>query len=153
LAGEQMLQNEYEETMTRLFIVEDHPVMRQSLRTFMKRQAYVSVCGEAATAEAALGEIAQVEPDLVLIDVSLPGMSGLDLLKLLREQHPNLPCVMLSGHGERSHVDVALMAGARGYILKENTDELAVALHTIIQGGTYLSVLVQDKMPGAASGE
>jgi DNA-binding NarL/FixJ family response regulator len=134
--------------MTRLFIVEDHPVMRQSLRAFVKRQADLDVCGEADTGEAALEQIAQTQPDLVLIDVSLPGMSGLDLLETLRERYPHLPCVMLSGHGERSHVDHALMAGARGYILKGDTDELVEALHKVIQGETYLSGMVQDKLSG-----
>lgn len=127
--------------------------MRQSLRAFMRRQADIDVCGEAATAEAALGQIDEVRPDLVLIDVSLPGMSGLDLLELIRVRHPNLLCVMLSGHGERSHVDHALMAGARGYILKGDTDELAGALRKVIQGETYLSGLVQDKMSGLTGDE
>ena len=134
--------------MTRLFIVEDHPVMRQSLRAFLRRQADIDFCGEAATAEAALGQLEEARPDLVLIDVSLPGMSGLDLLELIRQRHPDLLCVMLSGHGERSHVDHALMAGARGYILKGDTDELAGALRKVIQGETYLSGLVQDKLSG-----
>jgi DNA-binding NarL/FixJ family response regulator len=139
--------------MTRLFIVEDHPVMRQSLRAFMKRQVGIDLCGEAATGEAALGQIEQAQPDLVLIDVSLPGMSGLDLLDVIRERHPGLLCVMLSGHGERSHVDHALMAGARAYILKGDTDELADALHKVIQGETYLSGLIQYKMSGMTGDE
>lgn len=135
--------------MTRLFIVEDHPIMRQSLRAFVKRQADFDVCGEAASAETALGQIAQAKPDLVLIDVSLPGMSGLDLLDMLREQYPQLMCVMLSGHGERSHVDHALTAGARGYILKGDTDELAGALRKVIQGERYLSGVLLDKLSGS----
>jgi DNA-binding NarL/FixJ family response regulator len=134
--------------MTRLFIVEDHPIMRQSLRAFMKRQAGICVCGEAATAEAALVQIAEAQPEMLLIDVSLPGMSGLELLEQVRQHHPDVLCVMLSGHGERSHVDQAMMAGARGYVLKGDTDELADALHKVIQGETYLSALVQDKMSG-----
>lgn len=134
--------------MPKLFIVEDHPVMRQSLRAFVKRQADIEVCGDANTGEAALEQIAETQPDIVLIDVSLPGMSGLDLLEILRERHPTLLCVMLSGHGERSHVDHALMAGARGYILKGDTDDLAIALRKVIQGETYLSSLVQGNLPG-----
>ena len=134
--------------MTRLFIVEDHPVMRQSLQAFIERQEELEVCGEADTAETALEQIAQTRPDLVLIDVSLPGMSGLDLLEVIREQYPNLLCVILSGHGERSHVDHAMMAGARGYILKGDTDDLAIALRKIIQGEIYLSGLVQSKLSG-----
>lgn len=134
--------------MTRLFIVEDHPIMRQSLRAFMKRQTGLDVCGEAASGEAALSQISQAQPELVLIDVSLPGMSGLDLLEVIRDKYPDLMCVMLSGHGERSHVDQALLAGARGYVLKGDTDELAGALRKVIQGETYLSGELQDKLSG-----
>ena len=130
--------------MTRLFIVEDHPVMRQSLRAFIKRQAGFELCGEAATAEAALGEIEAMQPDMVLIDVALSGMSGLELLEIIRQRHPDLLCIMLSGHGERSHVAHALMAGARGYILKGDTDELAGALHRVLEGEIYLSDMAQD---------
>jgi DNA-binding NarL/FixJ family response regulator len=134
--------------MTRLFIVEDHPIMRQSLRAFVKRQAGLDVCGEAATGEAAISQIDQTQPDLVLIDVSLPGMSGLDLLEVILDKHPDLICVMLSGHGERSHVDQAMVAGARAYVLKGDTDELAVALRKVLQGETYLSGELQDKLSG-----
>jgi DNA-binding NarL/FixJ family response regulator len=122
--------------------------MRQSLRAFIKRQADLDICGEADTGEAALEQIAQMQPDLVLIDVSLPGMSGLDLLDTLHERYPDLACVMLSGHGERSHVDHALMAGARGYVLKGDIDDLVVALHRVIQGEIYLSGMAQDKLSG-----
>ena len=132
--------------MTRLFIVEDHAVMRQSLRAFIKRQAGIELCGEAASAEAALQEIETARPDLVLIDLSLPGMSGLELLTLIRQRHPELYCVILSGHGERNHVDHAMMSGARGYILKGDTDELANALQQVIHGEIYLSNLVQNML-------
>lgn len=136
--------------MTRIFIVEDHPVMRQSLVAFLKRQEGIDLCGEAATAEVALREIEKIQPDMVLIDVSLPGMSGLDLLEQIHHRQPEILCVVLSGHGERSHVDRALLAGARGYILKGDTDELASGLRQIIGGGTYLSDQVQGLVSGSA---
>lgn len=132
--------------MTRVYIVEDHPIMRQSLRAFIRRQEGFELCGEAESAEAALEEIDHTQPDLMLIDLSLPGMSGLELLEQIRQRYPALLCMILSGHGERSHVDHAMMAGARGYIVKGDTDELAQAMRQVSQGQTYLSELVQNKL-------
>lgn len=132
--------------MTRVYIVEDHPIMRQSLRAFIRRQEGFELCGEAESAEAALEEIDHTQPDLMLIDLALPGMSGLELLEQIRQRYPALLCMILSGHGERSHVDHAMMAGARGYIVKGDTDELAQAMRQVSQGQTYLSELVQNKL-------
>ena len=125
--------------MTRIFIIDDHPIMRQVLRSVLEWEGDLMVCGEAATAEAALETVARSRPDLVLIDVSLPGMSGLELVDVLRKQYPDLPLALLSGHGEKSHVERALNAGVRGYILKGQGDELPDAIRQMMQGQQYLS--------------
>ena len=125
--------------MTRIFIVDDHPVMRRVLRTLLEREADLMICGEATTAEEALAQAATAEPDLVLIDVSLPGMSGIELARELQERHPDLPLAMFSGHNTGSHVDQALKAGARGYILKERANELPAAIRQILRGERYVS--------------
>ena len=125
--------------MLQIFIVEDHPIMRQSLRKLLEREADLAVCGEVATAETALEQIDLEEPDLVLIDVSLPGMSGIELTRILRDRHPDLPLAILSGHRERSYVIQALKAGAHGYILKGNARELPAAIRQIMSGERYLS--------------
>ncbi len=129
--------------MTQIFIVDDHPIMRESLRALLEREADLAVCGEAATAHATLDALQETLPDLVLIDVSLPGMSGIELARVLREQYPGLFLAMLSGHKEKSHVDQALDAGVQGYILKGKHDELPTAIRQIAQGETYLSTEIR----------
>lgn len=125
--------------MIRVFIVEDHPVMRQSLRTLLGREDDLHVCGEAPTAEEALQQIASEQPDLVLVDVSLPGMNGIQLVRALQQELPGVAIAMLSGHGGAAHVDQALRAGARGYILKGRAAELPGAIRQLVSGSIYVS--------------
>ncbi len=125
--------------MIRVFIVEDHPIMRQSLRALLAREADLHVCGEAHNGEEALRLIEVEAPDIVLIDVSLPGMNGIQLVRALHKWRPDLPLAMLSGHGGAAHVQQALKAGARGYILKGRAVELPTAIRQIVAGNTYLS--------------
>ncbi|MBX3012271.1 MAG: response regulator transcription factor [Caldilineaceae bacterium] len=124
---------------TKLYIVEDHPLMQRMLRERIDRLPNLQVIGVAATAEEALTQLATLEVDLVLVDVSLPGMNGIDLVRALLLQRPGLLCLMLSGHQESSYVQRALAAGARGYLAKGNPPELGEAIPQILQGGTYLS--------------
>jgi DNA-binding NarL/FixJ family response regulator len=133
--------------MVKIFIVEDHPIMRQSLRALLERETDLVVGGEAGSGENALEQIDQEIPDLVLIDVSLPGMNGIELAGLLRERYPELPLVMLSGHREKSHVDQAFRAGAHGYILKGHGRELPPAIRQIMRGERYLSSAIRTSEP------
>jgi DNA-binding NarL/FixJ family response regulator len=123
----------------KIFIVEDHPILLYTLKGFIKNEAGLQVCGTATTGAEALERLAETEADLALIDVKLPGISGLELLEQLRERYPGLLCLMLSGHGETTYIQQALRAGARGYILKGNPDEMLAAIQTVAGGGTYLS--------------
>lgn len=130
---------EVRETTTQIFIVEDHPIMRHMVRSYLEEKSEWKVCGEADTASSAREQVPEAEPDLVLIDVALPDMSGIELARVLKEQHPNLILVMLSGHGQKSYIDQALEAGALGYILKGNGKELMPALQEILRGEVYVS--------------
>lgn len=131
------------DTMTRIFVVEDHSFMLAMLREFIDQEADLEVCDTAESGEAALERLVQVTPDLVLIDLSLPGISGLELLTSLRQRYPALPCAILSGHGERHYAEQAMTAGAQGYILKGNPDELPPAIRQMIRGDRYLSSALQ----------
>ena len=99
------------------------------------------------SAEAALEKLAHLEsvagpdqlPDLVLIDLSLPSMSGLDLVAALQEAYPSLPCIMLSGYREPVYVQRALSAGARGYVVKDNLLAIIEAVQRVLDGEIYLS--------------
>jgi DNA-binding NarL/FixJ family response regulator len=124
---------------TRIFLVEDHAFMRAALQEFLGTMSGFEVCGAVENADSALGQIAAAEVDLALIDVSLPGMNGIDLVRTLTRRCPTLYCVMLSGHGEQNYVRRSLAAGASGFILKGNPDELPIALRAVLDGEIYVS--------------
>jgi DNA-binding NarL/FixJ family response regulator len=124
---------------TRIFIVDDHPLVRESLRLLLGREADLTICGEAATANAALLHAPLCEPDVVLIDVTLPDMSGIALAGELHRRNPRMILAMLSGHDEKLHVDAAFRAGARGYIVKGGVAELADAVRRLVDGEEYRS--------------
>jgi DNA-binding NarL/FixJ family response regulator len=130
----------------KIFIVEDHPVMRSTLSGFIQNKPGLEVVGVAATGAEALERLAEVEADLSLIDVRLPGMSGLKLVEQLRERYPNLLCLMLSGHGEIPYIRHAFREGAQGYVLKGKPSEILEAIQAVSSGGTYLSPTLQSKL-------
>lgn len=139
-----------ETTLTlKVFIVEDHFVMRETLGYLIKREPGLAVCGVAETGEAAFQQLATVAADLVLVDLSLPGMNGIDLIQRLQARQPDLPCLILSGHTEVTYIRQALAAGARGYVLKGNPPEIVEGIRAVGGGGTYLSAAVQAKLAEA----
>ena len=123
----------------KIFIVEDHPVMREMLIAFLTKRSGYEVCGAAESAEEALERLGESGCELALIDVSLPGISGIELAQAIRLRWPDIRCLMISGHGERSYVEGAMEAGARGYVLKGDPYELPEAIELVMSGGTYLS--------------
>lgn len=125
--------------MIRVFIVDDHAILRASLRSLLERQPDMAVCGEAATAREAAEQATRAGPDVVLVDVSLPDMSGIELVRILRRAHPELVMAMLSGHAEHSYVKHALAAGANGYILKGDSVELVEAVRALSRGQRFVS--------------
>lgn len=125
--------------MIRVFIVEDHPVVRVSLRALLSRETDMTVCGEAASAREAVDHVSAAAPHVVLIDVSLPDISGIELVEALHRQAPELVLAMLSGHVERSYLKGALAAGARGYIVKGDAGELLDAIRALHRGEQFIS--------------
>ena len=127
-------------TPIRVFLVEDHPVFRLGLRELIEQELDLHVCGEAENIGAALNEITRSRPDMVIIDISLVGRSGLELVKQLKDQMPHLPTLVLSMHEESLYAERALQAGARGYIMKHETSDLIVeAIRKVCLGEVYLS--------------
>jgi DNA-binding NarL/FixJ family response regulator len=135
-------------TLKQVFIVEDHPIMREALGDLIKSEPGFAVCGSAATGEEALQHLAGVAADLVLIDLALTGMNGIELVRVLRERQPDLRCLVLSGLREATYVRQALGAGARGYVLKGKPEELLEAIQEVSAGGIYLSAALQGKLSG-----
>ncbi len=122
-----------------IIIVEDHPIMRESLQEFLSEVPGIEVCGATATGEEALLLCDKLKPEIALIDVSLPGMSGLELVEKLSLSHPEIILVMLSGHQEITYVRRALSAGARGYVLKGDPQDILAALEEVGQGRNYFT--------------
>jgi len=138
----------------RVLLIDDHPIVRQGLALLIDREADLSVCGEAEGARSAFHAIATLRPDIVLLDISLSGPDGLDVLKEIRMKTGSLPVLILSMHDESIYAERAMRAGANGYIMKqEATEKVLVAIRRILQGGVYLSdrltnTMLQQFVPG-----
>jgi DNA-binding NarL/FixJ family response regulator len=127
--------------------VDDHPIVRQGLALFIEREPDLMVCGEAEDATSALQAIREAAPDFVILDISLNGPDGLELLKTLRVRYPNLPALILSMHDESVYAERALRAGANGYIMKqEAADKVITAIRHILGGDVYLSDRLTKQM-------
>ncbi|HEY1760141.1 MAG TPA: response regulator transcription factor [Bryobacteraceae bacterium] len=130
-----------------VFIVDDHPIVRQGLALLINREPDLAVCGDAEEAVSALTRIAQLNPDLVIVDISLNGPDGLDLLKDIRVREPHLPVLVLSMLDESLYAERALRAGAKGYIMKqEATERVLVAIRRILAGDIYVSEQMSSRM-------
>src|SRR5271169_5817679 len=131
----------------RVFLIDDHPIVRQGLALFIDREPDLMVCGEADGATSALQAIQDSLPDFVVLDISLEGPDGLELLRTLRAKYPNLPVLILSMHDESAYAERALRAGANGYIMKqEATEKVLTAIRQILRGDVYLSERLTKRM-------
>ena len=128
-------------------MVDDHPIVRQGLALMINREPDLVVCGEAEEARGAMLVLASSRPDVLIVDISLTGPDGIDLLKNVRLNHPTLPVLILSMHDESVYAERALRAGANGYIMKqEATENVLVAVRRILSGEIYVSVRIANQM-------
>ena len=131
--------------MVRLVIVDDHSLVRDGLRARLSVVAGLQVIGEAASGAEALALASALAPDLMLVDVGMRGMNGIELATALRQQHPAIRVLMLSMYDNREYVLSAIRAGARGYVLKESpTEEIIAAIGVVCAGGNYFSAQVSS---------
>lgn len=134
-------------TKHRVLVVDDHPIVRQGLALMINQEPDLEVCGEAEEANTALAVLADTRPDVVLLDISLPGPDGIEVLKTIRLTDPSLPVLMLSMHDETVYAERALRAGANGYIMKqEATENVLVALRRVLRSEVYVSDRVASSM-------
>jgi DNA-binding NarL/FixJ family response regulator len=127
-------------TKKRIFLVDDHPLVREWLTNLINQQSDMHVCGEAADASQALSAIAATQPHLTVVDLTLKAGSGIDLIKDLKRLHPDLFVLVLSMHEESLYAERALRAGARGYVVKQEvTRTVLTAMHQVLAGDLYLS--------------
>lgn len=130
-----------------VLVVDDHPLLRQGLALLINQQQDMEVCGEAEEAQTAMQLIAQRRPDVLILDISLNGPDGLELLKSIRASDSDLPVLILSMHDEAIYAERALRARANGYIMKQEASEkVLVAIRRILNGDIYLSDRMQNKM-------
>ncbi len=130
-----------------ILIVDDHPIVRQGLAELVNQETDLVVCGQAEDAHQAMKTVKELKPDMAIVDISLKETSGMELIKDLNSQYPNLPILALSMHDESLYAERALRAGARGYIMKdEATEKVIMAIHKILSGEIYISDKMAAKM-------
>jgi len=128
---------------TKILLVDDHPMVREWLATLINQQADLEVCGEADNAPKALQLVGLLNPNVAMVDISMEGGSGIELIKNIKASHPDVLLIVLSMHDEALYAERALRAGARGYIMKrEATKGVLQAIRCVLSGKLYLS----DKM-------
>lgn len=147
--------------MIRILIVDDHAILRAGIRALLQFHNDLEVVGEAADGAGALRQVQSLKPDVVLMDIGLPGMDGLAATREIVSAHPKVRVLILTQHENREYVRPALKMGAAGYILKRAPDDSLIrAIRTVHDGGTYLDpgvsdVLMDDfrRQPGAAAAD
>jgi len=133
--------------MIRVLIVDDHAIVRRGLRELLSDEFRGAAFGEASTAQQALEQLWKQKWDVALLDITLPGRSGLDLLKEFKAARPKLPVLILSAHPEDQFAVRVLKAGAEGYLTKESApEELVKAIRKILAGGRYVSPTLAEKL-------
>ncbi|QNN20790.1 response regulator transcription factor [Planctomycetales bacterium ZRK34] len=136
-----------------VLIVDDHPIVRKGLAQLISHEPDMNVCGDAEDVEQALTQVAKLHPDIVIVDLTLKKLSGLDLIRQLQNIQPDLATLVLSMHDESLYAERALRAGARGYIMKqEGTDKLVTAIRTVLAGDIYVSERMAARMLGKLVG-
>lgn len=133
--------------MIRLLIADDHPIVREGLRRIAADRPGISVVAEAASAQEALDRVADTAVDVVLLDVSMPGPSFIDVLQAVRRDHPSVKVLVLSVHPEDQWAIRALRAGAAGYLTKDHSPEqLIEAIRKVYRGGKYVSPALAERL-------
>lgn len=122
----------------RIVVADDHSIFREGLQLLLKKEKTIEVAGEAADGDALLALIAEVEPDVVVTDIDMPGKNGIEVTRILKQSHPSIGVIALTMFGEEHLVVDMLEAGANGYVLKESKkEEIIQAILTASEGGTY----------------
>ncbi|MFC4273595.1 response regulator transcription factor [Achromobacter aloeverae] len=133
--------------MTRILLADDHTLVREGLKQILGMADGLTVKGEAANGAEALALLRQGEWDMLLLDLSMPGRSGVELIRQIKDEFPRLPILVLTMHGEQQYAVRALKAGASGYLTKESAAaELVAAVRKVASGGVYLNMDIAEKI-------
>jgi DNA-binding NarL/FixJ family response regulator len=135
----------YGMVMASILIVEDHKLLAEVLATTLERKGKFNVTKVVHTAMDAIEELPSLNVDIALVDLSLPKMNGIDLVAFIHENYPELPCLMMSAHTAHHSIRRALVAGARGYIVKDDINELIDGVNHVLRGGVYMSKMLREE--------
>jgi two-component system invasion response regulator UvrY len=133
--------------MINVFIADDHAIVRQGLKQILSETPDIRLAGEATEGKEVLRKARTESWDVLVLDITMPGLSGFDTLKAVRHERPNLPVLVLSMHGEEQYAVRCLKAGASGYLTKESVpEELVKAIRRVVGGGKYVSPSLAEKL-------
>lgn len=138
--------------LTRVVLADDHSVVRQGLRAWLERSGYVQVVGEAADGREAVAIVEQLQPDVVIMDIAMPMLNGIDATAQITRRNPDTKVIILSMHADEAYILRALGAGAKGYLLKESTEsDVLPAVQSVRDGKPYFTpsiarLLLEDYM-------
>lgn len=131
----------------RIFLVDDHPIIRRGYTALIDSEPDLEICGEASSGPEAIAKFEAAAPDLAIIDISLNGFNGIELIKHLKTLFPNVLFLVVSMHDESLYAERALGAGAMGYLMKSEADISVVsAIRSVLQGHIYLSEAMKDRI-------
>lgn len=131
----------------RIMIVDDHPILRKGLSMLIEQEPDLMVDGEAEDAQKAMELIESLSPDMIIVDISLPGIDGVELLKMIKLRHPDLPTLVVSMHDESLFAERALRAGARGYVMKQEApDKVLSGIRRVLAGEIFVSSRITTRI-------
>ena len=132
---------------TKILIVDDHALLREGLQSLLSAQPDMRVVGTAEDAQSGIARIESLGPDIVLTDLAMPETGGVDAIRLIRDEYPQLKLIALTFHREDGYIHAALQAGADGYVLKDDSrDELVIAIGSVLKGKKYLSPAICEQV-------
>ena len=130
-----------------VILADDHRIFRKGLKSLLSEKAYIEVLAEADDGDDALKKAAQYKPNLVIMDIGMPKMDGVEATRQIKERFPETEVVILSMHAKKAYIDQVLKAGAKGYVLKDSDeDNLIAAINTVHNGGYYLDSPIADQV-------
>jgi len=136
------------EQQTTLLIADDHPIFRQGMKQILESVSWLRIVAEAESGDSALTQIKYLKPDMVILDIAMPGMDGLEVLEKLRQEHPDMIAIIVTSYNENAYLERALELGARAYIVKDGAAEnLVHCLETLRRGDIYISPSLGSRTP------
>jgi len=134
----------------KVLLIDDHPLVLEGIRSVLETYDHIEVVGAEASAKEGLVKSQKTMPDVVLMDINMPDMNGIDAIELFKEHLPGTKLLMLSMHDSREYISTSTMYGASGYVLKDvSTSEIVTAIETVAAGGTFFSTGVSEALMGA----